>query len=104
MYLPLYARHTAVDTLAQRRQNIAGWVAAPFRMDDVIQGLARELDSDLALAIHDGPSVAGGVLEASSRLTGSELSLADFHIAWLVVAGVSLSALGRSTICALSCG
>ena len=67
MYLPLYARHAAVDTLAQRRQNIAGWVAAPFRMDDVIQGLARELDSDLALAIHDGPSVAGGVLVFASR-------------------------------------
>ncbi len=35
-------------------------------------------------------AVAGGVLELSSRLTGSELSLVDFHIAWFVVAGVSL--------------
>jgi EmrB/QacA subfamily drug resistance transporter len=42
------------------------------------------------LSVAFGVAVAGGVLEASSRLTGSELSLTDFHVAWFVVAGVSL--------------
>ncbi|MGV3492109.1 MAG: MFS transporter [Devosia sp.] len=42
------------------------------------------------LAIALGVAVAGGALELSSQFTGSALSLADFHFAWLVVAGVSL--------------
>ncbi len=42
------------------------------------------------LSVAFGVAVAGGVLEASSRFTGSELSLTDFHIAWFVVAAVSL--------------
>jgi MFS family permease len=42
------------------------------------------------LAIALGVAVAGGVLEVSSRLSGGELGLDDFHIAWFVVAGVSL--------------
>ena len=61
MYIPLYARNAPQATIAERRAGIEGWAVARFRIDEVIQGLARELDSDLALAIHDGPAVAGGV-------------------------------------------
>lgn len=61
MYMPIYATHQPPDTVAQRRSTIVGWVAASFRLADVIRGLAHEFDTDLALAIHDGPSVAGGV-------------------------------------------
>lgn len=67
MYMPLYARSAPLGTTAERRRAIAGWVAAPFWISEVIQGLAHELDSDLALAIHDGPSVAGGVNIFASR-------------------------------------
>jgi MFS family permease len=43
------------------------------------------------LSVAFGVAVAGGTLELSSRLTGGhELGLDDFHIAWFVVAGVSL--------------
>jgi EmrB/QacA subfamily drug resistance transporter len=42
------------------------------------------------LAIAMGVAVAGGVLEVSSRLGGGELGLDDFHMAWFVVAGISL--------------
>jgi EmrB/QacA subfamily drug resistance transporter len=42
------------------------------------------------LAIAFGVALAGGTLELSSRLGGGELGLDDFHIAWFVVAGVSL--------------
>jgi CHASE1-domain containing sensor protein len=61
MYMPIYATHQPPDTVTQRRSTIVGWVAASFRLADVIRGLAHEFDTDLALAIHDGPSVAGGV-------------------------------------------
>ena len=42
------------------------------------------------LSVALGVAVAGGVLEVSSQLTGSELSLFDFHVAWFVVAAISL--------------
>jgi len=43
------------------------------------------------LSIALGVALAGGTLEISARLTGGHgLGLEDFHIAWFVVAGVSL--------------
>jgi MFS family permease len=42
------------------------------------------------LSIAFGVAVAGGALELSSNLTGGALGLDDFHLAWFVVAGVSL--------------
>jgi MFS family permease len=41
------------------------------------------------LSIAFGVAVAGGILELSTRLHGGELSLADFHIAFFVVGGLS---------------
>ena len=43
------------------------------------------------ISIALGVAVAGGTLEFASNLTGhASLGLDDFHIAWFVVAGVSL--------------
>lgn len=42
------------------------------------------------LSIAFGVAVAGAVLEISSSVTGGELGLVDFHVAWYVVAGISL--------------
>lgn len=61
MYLPLYARTMPHPSVAERRGSIEGWAVARFRMADVVDGLTDERDADIALAIHDGPSVAGGV-------------------------------------------
>ena len=36
-----------------------------------------------------GVAVAGGLLEFTSRLHGGAPTLGDFHIAWLVVAGLA---------------
>jgi len=47
MYMPLYT-HGAGPV------QLYGWVSAPFRLKDVVQGLAREFDPDIALAIYDG--------------------------------------------------
>ncbi|RYF08702.1 MAG: EAL domain-containing protein [Comamonadaceae bacterium] len=67
MYLPLYVKGPAPKTVAERRERIDGWVAAPFRLGEVIGGLSRELDADIALAIFDGPSLMGGVQMFASR-------------------------------------
>lgn len=42
------------------------------------------------ISVAFGVAVAGGTLEFASRMTGGELDLEAFHIAWFVVAGVSL--------------
>ncbi len=42
------------------------------------------------LSVAFGVALAGGVLELSSQFTGGGLQLINFHIAWFVVAGVSL--------------
>ena len=55
MYLPVYARGTPVATLEQRRSNLVGWVGAPFRMRDLMDGLGGERGTDILLSIYDGP-------------------------------------------------
>ena len=42
------------------------------------------------LSVAFGVAVAGGALEVSAQFMGGELSLGAFHVAWFVVAGVSL--------------
>ncbi|MHB1110827.1 MAG: MFS transporter [Devosia sp.] len=42
------------------------------------------------LSIAFGVALAGGVLEFSSSLSGGELGLNDFHMAWFIVSGVAL--------------
>lgn len=53
MYVPVYRNHTVIETVAQRRANIIGWVYAPFRFNDFMQGLSNQLSSDLDLEIYD---------------------------------------------------
>ena len=64
LYLPLYRGGAMPETLAQRRDRLEGWVAAPFRMQDLLQGMRQQLDKDIDLAIYDGP-----VVDAAVRLT-----------------------------------
>ncbi|MGB4247899.1 MAG: CHASE domain-containing protein, partial [Pseudohongiellaceae bacterium] len=54
MYLPIYRLGAATDTLAQRQQAITGWVDVPFRMIDLMNGMAGEISPILDLEIHDG--------------------------------------------------
>jgi len=54
MYVPVYRAGRAHDTVAARRAAIAGWVYAPFRMNDLMRGLGGEHADDLQVEIHDG--------------------------------------------------
>lgn len=51
MYLPVYRKDAPRDTVMQRRQNLVGWVYAPFRMRDLMRGIegthTRELDVEI---------------------------------------------------------
>ncbi|WP_332878804.1 PAS domain S-box protein, partial [Massilia sp. S19_KUP03_FR1] len=43
-----------------RRAALVGWVGAPFRMDDLMAGLAGERAGDVTLSIYDGDAVQEG--------------------------------------------
>ena len=66
MYLPVYRDGELAGTVDQRRRAIVGWVYAPFRMDDLMQGLGGAHSTDLEVEIHDGdPAGAASLLYRS---------------------------------------
>lgn len=69
MYMPLYARHANLQTLAQRRAALRGWVSVQFRMQTMVQGLTEKLDSEINLRIYDSEVLdAQGLLYSSSHV------------------------------------
>jgi PAS domain S-box-containing protein len=54
MYAPVYRAGLPRATVDERRAAIAGWVYAPFRMNDLMRGLGGEHASDLEVEIYDG--------------------------------------------------
>ncbi len=54
IYTPVYRNDSRHDTLAERRASIIGWVYAPFRMNDLMQGILGDQKSDLDYEIFDG--------------------------------------------------
>jgi PAS domain S-box-containing protein len=54
MYVPVYRSGLPRTSLEERRAAIAGWVYAPFRMNDLMRGLGGEHASDLEVEIYDG--------------------------------------------------
>lgn len=84
MYLPIYRNGVPHDTLAGRRASAAGWVYAPFRMEDFMQGAQGEYASDLDIEIFDGENAStsslmhdsdGSVLSGASHDAGYQTSL-----------------------------
>lgn len=54
MYFPIYRSEVPLQTVEQRRAALIGWVSAPFRMADLLQGMQQQLDADVGLSIFDG--------------------------------------------------
>jgi len=54
MYLPVYRAGLPTASVEQRRAALAGWVYAPFRMNDLMRGLGGAHSTDLDIEIHDG--------------------------------------------------
>jgi len=57
MYLPLYRRGAPLDTVAQRRAALWGYVYSPFRMNDLINGVLGKIERDVGIAIYDGATI-----------------------------------------------
>lgn len=82
MYLPLYAPQARLDTLAQRRAALHGWVSVQFRMQTMMQGLTEKLDSGIDLRIYDSDAVnARGLLY--STLQATQRSTDPAHVSGL---------------------
>lgn len=89
MYLPVYRKDTPLASVAQRRSALVGYVYAPFRMNDLMQGI-QEHDrlTDIGLQIFDGESPSldstlydGVAGTAAARRSGSPVLVATEHIA-----------------------
>jgi diguanylate cyclase (GGDEF)-like protein/PAS domain S-box-containing protein len=100
MYLPVYQQGQPLDTVAQRRAHLLGWVYAAFRMHDVVASLYGEEPPGLSLAIYDGvePSAATLLYRSSDQQAHRVPSDLSAH-EYLVVDGhdwtLSLSAQDR---------
>jgi len=71
MYLPVYRAGQLAGTVEQRRGAILGWVYAPFRMNDLMDGLGGAHSHDLVVEIHDGePAGAATLLYRSPDVAG----------------------------------
>lgn len=58
MYMPIYDTRQALDTLAQRRAALIGWVRGPLRVGDLMDSLGDQLGTDLGIDIYEGDSVS----------------------------------------------
>ncbi|QAU36001.1 diguanylate cyclase [Janthinobacterium sp. 17J80-10] len=54
MYLPVYRSGSPHETVEQRRENLIGWVYAPFRMNDLMRGMEGVRTGELDVEIYDG--------------------------------------------------
>jgi diguanylate cyclase (GGDEF)-like protein len=58
IYVPIYRKGAPVNTVAERRSELSGWVYAPFRMGDFMTGLLGEQSGDLDIEIYDDDTVS----------------------------------------------
>jgi CHASE1-domain containing sensor protein len=53
MMMPMYENGAPAGTV-ERRENVRGFVYAPFRMNDLMQGIMGTTFGDVTFAIYDG--------------------------------------------------
>lgn len=59
LYVPVFRSGKVPQTVEARRQQLQGWVCAPFRMDDFSRALLGDSWPDLRVEIYDGPEPTG---------------------------------------------
>ena len=76
MYIPVYRHGVPVETVAQRRVALQGWVFSPYRMGDLMHGIlpdrtAQSRDHQFQFQIYDGEELAPETMLFDSRGGGS---------------------------------
>lgn len=75
MYLPIYRNASNIYSVSERRAHILGWAYAPFRMNDLMNGLLSEHAKDFDIEIFDGESMSKDALlydSADAKLVNAE--------------------------------
>ncbi|MCY2992931.1 MAG: CHASE domain-containing protein, partial [Planctomycetota bacterium] len=72
MYVPVYRHGLPLETIAQRRAAIQGWVYSPYRMTNLLRDTLRgwdvkQTDRQIVLQIYDGDVVSAETLLYDSR-------------------------------------
>lgn len=68
LYLPVYKKGRKINTIAEKRANIVGFVYCPFRVDDLMGGILGKEFNDLNIAIYDsGLKPEKGLLYRSKK-------------------------------------
>ena len=70
IFLPVYARGSAVDTISDRRAHGIGWVRAAFRVGDLMSTLYGEQSPGLVVRLHDGADTGAASLMYRSDTPG----------------------------------
>jgi PAS domain S-box-containing protein len=68
MFVPLYERGAAIDSVDARRRHLRGWVWAAFRVGDLMASLYGEGEPGLEVRIHDGVELTPGTLMFGSAV------------------------------------
>lgn len=100
MYLPVFARGQAHDSVAQRRAHLIGWVYASFHMNDFMASLYGGQAPGLMLAMYDGTDPLDAAL--LYRTGGSAATNVDRMRASAVSANEYMVVAGRNWTLSLS--
>ncbi len=97
MYLPIYNNAAPHESLADRRANIVGWVAAPFRMGDLMPGLINSQSSLIDFEIYDDAAMSEqALMYDSDDDPGSRINARFQIVRPVTVAGHAWTVAARS--------
>lgn len=114
LYVPIYRNGVILDTVADRRANLLGWVYAPFRMNDFMAHLQSDRPDKPKVRVYYGPAASpesllfstdtGPPARADSRQLLEESDLSGYP--WKVffvqnVDGTDTLGIGKATLIAL---
>ncbi|MEI6667761.1 MAG: CHASE domain-containing protein [Acidobacteriota bacterium] len=86
LYAPVYRRGTRLDTVAQRREALLGWVYMAFRMEDLVDGMLGTAGQGIFVELFDGESdQPANLLYARKKYASG----ADQGLAWRVSVNVA---------------
>lgn len=90
MYLPVYPPGARTEDMASRRANLSGWVAAPFRVHDLMASLYGERIKGIDVRIFDGVAMDdASLMYDSAAVRGERVRGVPTMVEYLVVGGRS---------------
>jgi len=57
IYMPMYRKNAPVNTVAERRQALIGFVYSPYRVGDFLDEIAKEKNYDVSFLVYDGTEI-----------------------------------------------